>query len=176
MTGERKIEYVTGDATQPPGGPPGSGARFIAHICNDQGGWGSGFVVALSRRSKNPELCYRQWYRYGIYEGARFELGQVQLADYVGDDVHVANMIAQRGVRHDPKAPPAVDYEALRECLDRLGQEATRWGAKSGKPPSIHMPRIGCGLGGGDWDVVEEAILACLVDVYGLSVTVYDLL
>jgi hypothetical protein len=45
----------------------------------------------------------------------------------------------------------------------------------TGVVPSIHMPRIGCGLGGGDWSVVEEAILATLVDIYGLSVTVYDL-
>lgn len=185
MTDSEEIQYLTGDATA----PYGDGMKFIAHIVNDEGMWGSGFVVALSKRDREPEMCYRHWHTNGSYgsgdAATRFELGEIQLTSFNpfpgqvhdGDsDVYVVNMVAQRGVRRSASAPPAVDYEALRECLDRLGQEATRWGAKSGKPPSIHMPRIGCGLGGGDWGIVEEAILASLIDVYGLSVTVYDLL
>lgn len=40
------IHYVTGDATE----PIGEGEKIIAHICNDQGGWGAGFVLALSKK------------------------------------------------------------------------------------------------------------------------------
>jgi len=29
------------------------------HVCNGQGHWGAGFVMALSRRFKAPEAAYR---------------------------------------------------------------------------------------------------------------------
>lgn len=165
-----EINYVVGDATQ----PHGEGVKFIAHISNDVGGWGSGFVVALSRRSRTPENCYRRWAKEGVYEGAPFKLGEVQLADFTTPSIKVVNMIAQSGIRHSHDDARAVRYSALRKCTDGLGQLATRW-ASFGSAPSIHMPRIGCGLGGGEWAQVEEIILESLVDVYGLSVTVYDL-
>ena len=158
------ITYQTGDATRPDGEDP----RLIAHICNDIGAWGSGFVVALSRRCPTPEKSYRAWHREGLWEGDPFELGQVQLASYDTPGVLVANMIAQRGIRHDASAPAAVDYTALHNCLRHLGALATHMGA------SVHMPRIGCGLGGGDWDVVAKIIDDTLTS-RDISVTVYDL-
>ena len=36
------IQYLTGDATA----PTASGNKIIAHVCNDIGGWGKGFVLA----------------------------------------------------------------------------------------------------------------------------------
>lgn len=39
---------------------------------------------------------------------------------------------------------------------------------------SVHMPRIGCGLGGGNWEFVESLIVEYLCD-RGVPVTVYDL-
>lgn len=173
-----EIRYVRGDATR----PEGDGVRFIAHICNDQGGWGKGFVVALSRYDDTPERAYRRWHatRSHQREGRRipFALGRTQLVQFgpfTESPMFVANMIAQRGIRHKPDAPRAVDYEALRSCLDELGQESARFWEMFGRVPSVHMPRIGCGLGGGEWSVVEECVLASLVDIYGLTVTVYDL-
>jgi hypothetical protein len=38
---------------------------------------------------------------------------------------------------------------------------------------TIHMPRIGCGLGGGNWDEVEKVIGLCL-DEYYVRTYVYD--
>ena len=40
------LRYVTGDATVPQGGGP----KILVHLCNDAGGWGAGFVLAVSRR------------------------------------------------------------------------------------------------------------------------------
>lgn len=165
------INYVTGDATQ----PQGEGVKLIAHVCNNKGGWGSGFVVALSKRCRYPEDMYRDWYRDGDDRGISFELGRIQLAPFTSPDVAVINMIAQDGIRHRADAPPAISYPALRQCMDALGTGCVSWFEATGNLPSVHMPRIGCGLGGGDWSVVEEIILESLVDIYGLSVTVYDL-
>mgnify|MGYP001563936301 FL=1 len=159
-----QITYVTGDATR----PLGTGRRLIAHVCNDVGGWGAGFVVSLSSRSKLAEKAYRKWAYEGTdNEGHPFELGQVQFATYKPDIV-VANMIAQQGIRTDSEGNPPLRYAALRICLDKVGARAVRQGA------SVHMPRIGCGLAGGDWEKVEECVLGALVDAYGVSVTVYD--
>lgn len=44
------IEYVRGDATT----PLGKGPKVIAHVRNDLGGWGKGFVLAISRRWPEP--------------------------------------------------------------------------------------------------------------------------
>ena len=89
------IKYVTGDATKP---IIEHGIRIIAHVCNDLGGWGSGFVVALSDRWDNPEKKYRNWHEVMKDQGG-LKLGDIQLAQ-VRDEhgkIYVANMIAQHG-------------------------------------------------------------------------------
>src|SRR5450432_2309150 len=100
------ISYVTGDATV----PIGAGPKVIVHVCNDVGGWGRGFVVAVSKRWPEPETCYRAWFRDG---GAPpFELGQVQFVE-VCSELWVANMIGQHDTRPEGGRPP-VRYEAIR--------------------------------------------------------------
>ena len=112
------IQYVTGDATQ----PSGMGPRVIAHVCNDVGGWGRGFVVAISRRWPEPEADYRRWYRGR--EANDFALGAVRLVK-VEPDLFVANMIGQRGVRGRPGRPP-VRYDAIERALEPLAGEGSR--------------------------------------------------
>ena len=152
------IRYAAGDATQ----PRGSGPRVIVHVCNDVGGWGAGFVLALSRRWQAPEARYRDWHRHGA--DPPFALGAVQLVE-VEPELWVANLIGQEGVRHRDGRPP-VRYEAIRTGLSSVAAFAEEQGA------TIHMPRIGAGLAGGDWATIEKVI----EDTVGhLDVTVYDL-
>lgn len=155
-----EIEYVVGDATVPNGLAP----RIVAHVCNDAGGWGKGFVVAVSHRWREPEAAYRSWYRERATSG--FALGAVQLVP-VGEDLFVANMIGQHGYRSDSGDPP-VRYAAIGTALAALGDQALELGA------SVHMPRIGCGLAGGRWELVEPLIGEQLTR-RGIAVTVYDL-
>ena len=54
-----KITYQIGDATR----PIGDGPKIIAHVCNDAGGWGKGFVVAVSRRWPQSGQRYPGWNR-----------------------------------------------------------------------------------------------------------------
>ncbi|MEV5250158.1 macro domain-containing protein [Streptomyces werraensis] len=153
------IRYVRGDATV----PSVKGVKVIAHVCNDIGGWGKGFVLALSRRWSEPEAAYRAWHRDRAAND--FGLGAVQLVQ-VERYVWVANMIGQRGVRTGSKGVP-VRYEAIDTALDRLAGHARELGA------SVHMPRIGCGLAGGTWSRVEPLVEERLVR-RGIPVTVYD--
>ena len=157
---ENTITYVVGDATL----PQGVGQKIITHVCNDIGGWGRGFVVALSARWPEPEASYRAWFA-GRAEND-FELGAAQLVQ-VEPDVWVANMVGQRDVIEGPDGPP-VRYDAIEQALSTVADEAY---AMDG---SVHMPRIGCGLAGGDWAVVESIVNRTLAD-RGIPVTVYDL-
>lgn len=158
-----QIQYVKGDATQ----PQGVGHKIIAHIVNDLGVWGAGFVVSLGRRYPDAENAYRAWARHGNQTGQVFALGRVQIVD-VGVDLSVANMVAQHGVGWDDPTTPPIRYDALQRALRRLSTEAYARNA------SVHMPRIGTGLAGGSWDRIEPLIAGELIST-GIAVTVYDL-
>jgi O-acetyl-ADP-ribose deacetylase (regulator of RNase III) len=151
------ITYLKGDATQ----PKGTGSRIIAHVCNNKGGWGAGFVLAISKRWKKPEQSYRNWAKGN--GKIPFVLGNVEVIN-VEPNLYVANMIAQDGYRNNKRAIP-LQYDALIACLTKLAAAASLMNA------SIHMPRIGCGLAGGTWSIVEKIIEKSLYDV---PVFVYD--
>ncbi|MFJ9929743.1 O-acetyl-ADP-ribose deacetylase (regulator of RNase III), contains Macro domain [Streptomyces misionensis] len=155
-----EITFVRGDATT----PQGKGPKIIAHVCNDIGGWGKGFVLALSRRWPEPERAYRAWHRDRAHND--FGLGALQLVP-VGPRTWVANMVGQRGTRTGGKGVP-VRYEAIDTALAGLADRALELRA------SVHMPRIGCGLAGGIWSRVEPLVTGRLV-ARGIAVTVYDL-
>jgi O-acetyl-ADP-ribose deacetylase (regulator of RNase III) len=154
------IRYLTGDATT----PAVEGNKLICHVCNDVGGWGKGFVLALSKRWPQPEAAFRQWYR--DRENNDFALGAVQFVQ-VEPEVWVANMVGQHGLKHAGGKPP-IRYEAVEAALGRVADEAARLKA------SVHMPRIGCGLAGGTWDRIEPLIDRTLCG-RGVEVFVYDL-
>lgn len=154
---KNKIEYLTGDATQ----PIGEGNKILVHICNDVGGWGRGFVLALANKWAKPEREYQRWFQ----SNKDFELGNVQFVE-VEKDLQVANIIGQRDVVFQGSIPP-IRYEAVEEGLKKVAYKAKEINA------SIHMPRIGSGLAGGDWNKIESIIVSELADK-GLKVTVYD--
>ena len=153
------VTYRRGDATA----PVGNGYKLITHITNDRNGWGAGFVVALSKRWPQPEAEYRK---------SNAKLGYVSWPVVVGDNLAVVNMCAQKGYSSPGK--PAIDYGVLETCLRKLRGivEATRY--ETGLDVSVHCPRIGCGLAGGQWGEVEELVQEQLA-TRGVSVTVYDL-
>ncbi|WP_406200211.1 macro domain-containing protein [Kitasatospora sp. NBC_01560] len=154
------VEYLRGDATA----PQAKGPKVIAHVCNDLGGWGKGFVLAVSRRWPEPEAAYRRWHRERATND--FGLGAVQLVQ-VERQVWVANMVGQRGMRTGRSTGVPVRYPAIDTALATLAGHALDLGA------SVHMPRIGCGLAGGRWTAVEPLVTARLSD-RRVPVTVYD--
>lgn len=154
------ITYLVGDATV----PQTEGPAVIAHICNDIGGWGRGFVLALSARWREPEAYYRGWYAGRWHNG--FALGAVQFVE-VGPQLWVANMVAQHDTKTVHGVPP-IRYYALQEALFEVAEFADKHSA------SVHMPRIGCSLAGGNWAQVGALVQHVLADE-GVRVFVYDL-
>ncbi|MGG7552174.1 macro domain-containing protein [Chryseobacterium arthrosphaerae] len=153
------IQYLKGDATS----PQAKGTKIIAHICNDIGGWGKGFVLAVSRRWETPEKEYRHWHRFRNENN--FALGEVQIVQ-VEKYMYVANMIGQKGIKTGSNGVP-VRYEAIEKCLGTLADKASELNA------SVHMPRIGCGLAGGKWEKIEPLIEKTLLN-NNVEVYVYD--
>jgi len=161
------IRYVVGDATQPIGyvvggatQPIGATSAAIIHVCNDVGAWGAGFVLAISKRWPEPEKAFRA----SKYHG----LGDCQPV-FVGPGLWVINMYAQGGIRRLDDLSIPLRYDALVQCLRNIHD----W-AVFGEVASIHMPRIGCGLAGGSWRIVE-AIIQEYLCCSALEVYVYDL-
>lgn len=149
------ITYLVGDATA----PQVPGPKYIVHIVNNVGAWGAGFVRALSNRWDRPEKEYKKW--TGL---SWFTLGRAQQV-WVDKDLWVYNLLAQDGLPSQSKRV-VIDYPALNSALEFVANAANN------KNASIHMPRIGCGIAGGDWEIVESIIESTCKD---LDVYVYDL-
>lgn len=139
-------------------------AKYICHQVNCQGKMGSG--VARQIRGKYPTV-YR-WYKVKCSEGAREKerlgvsksplLGQVQMVykeDYpVGksdiDSQAVCNLFSQDQYGYNGKQ--FTDYAAFEKCLLQLRKMIP-------VGETIAMPyKIGCGLGGGNWETVYNLI------------------
>ena len=146
------MKIIKGDATK----PVSEGKKVIAHICNDIGKWGRGFVMAVSKKWPHIRDEYIAWYKDG------FDLGQVQFVE-ADKDIWVANMIGQHGIRRNAVVP--ICYESVKSCLQKVAEFAIS------REASVHMPKIGCGLAGGSWDKIQPIIQDTMERV---DVTIYE--
>lgn len=117
-------------------------------------------MTALSARWELPEKGYRKLASRPLI------LGQVQFVP-VDQDLWVANMIAQNGLRSKTNPIP-LKLPPLQEALSKVTLRAVSWGA------SVHMPRIGTGFAGGKWKDILPLIEGTLCTA-GVRVVVYDL-
>jgi hypothetical protein len=164
-----QINYISGDATV----PVGSGKKFIVHCCNDVGGWGAGFVIALSNKWKAPEQSYREWAKElsdKPQEDCTFKLGNYR-AVRVEEDIWVVNMIGQRSTRWVDNIPP-VRYESIEKALNKLAHKLAEL-RELGHEVSVHAPKFGSDLAGGDWSIIEQIIENTLCKKE-IDVTVYN--
>ena len=153
-----KLIEVKGDATK----PQCDGLVVIAHLCNNWSLWGAGFVRALENLWPHLKLAYK-----AFCNGKRPEelLGCVQILE-AEPGICVANLIGQNGVG---RGKQRVDYAALSVCLERLATFLSQ----ADTPYTVHMPRMGSGLAGGDWNRVQELVESKLVAA-GHTVYVYE--
>jgi hypothetical protein len=166
-----ELRTVVGDATNPQ--RQGTGPIVVAHVVNDVGAWGGGFVLALNGRWPDLREGYRAWFNGDLIEGEvghlvapAFELGQVQFLE-AEPGIIVANMLAQHDTRPDAQGRPPLRARALYECLERVQVFCAELGA------SVHCPMFGSGLAGGKWPEIEGYIRELLV-AKGIDVTVYE--
>lgn len=116
---------------------------------------GAGFTASLSIRYPQAREDYLRNPKV---------LGDVRVVK-VGENLLVCNMIAQVGVR-SKRNPTPLSMAFLEQCLRGLNGYAHMYHL------SVHMPKIGSGLGGGDWTRIEWLIKKCL---YAVDVFIYEL-
>lgn len=132
---------------------------MIAHGVNCKRKMGSGVAKAL----------YTKWPRVKeeyLAFGA-MKLGAVQTI-CVAPDLYVANCFTQVGFGYNGK--PYASTEAIKASLGRVCELIIR---SPFLPNEVHIPRIGCGLGGLDWKDVEPIILE-LEEKHSVSFVVCD--
>lgn len=122
--------------------------NIIAHQVNCLGVMGGG--VALQIRKQFPNVYKEYTHLCSQYEGNPAGLlGNVQILN-IGDNKWIANCFGQNDCF---RLKVCTVYEALDKCFAQLYNIAKSRGL------SIAMPyMIGCGLAGGDWDVVYSML------------------
>jgi O-acetyl-ADP-ribose deacetylase (regulator of RNase III) len=124
---------------------------MIAHVVNDRGLWGAGFVVAISKKWEQPEQYYRSYCSRMFSSKQQIEDGTVQFVS-VEPNVTICNMFAMNGVASMTNPKP-LNLNSLFKCLKNL-----RLKCEQDKYELIQMPKIGAGLARGDWDTIEKLI------------------
>jgi O-acetyl-ADP-ribose deacetylase (regulator of RNase III) len=145
------VEYIDGDLLQ-------AKEDIISHGVNCRGAFGSGIAGQL--RKKYPSV-YQSYARKYTDEG--WQLGEIQIVE-TPEGKLFANLATQddygTGLLH-------ADYDAIKTALNTLFVYAYNYGY------SVALPRIGCGLAGGDWNKVR-AIIEEVANLYpDLKVVVY---
>jgi O-acetyl-ADP-ribose deacetylase (regulator of RNase III) len=184
-----KLHYVLGDGTLPTMKFHTSIAHVVLiQVCNNVGGYGAGFSGALAKRFPKVEEEYRKMPTYRTQNDLEphmslKRLGTIGLVPNPSgtnttDNLTVINMIAQDGYK-SPTNPQPLSYISLVRCLRRVqgycDELAEHYSAFPGHSEVIvQCPRIGAGLGGGDWKIIEHDLITYLVDP-GYDVFVYDL-
>lgn len=144
--------------------PRGEGLKIIAHVIPDLNvPWG-GAGFASSLRRKHPAV-WEQFQADAPPKSHGLQLGQVYTGQ-IAEQVSVVHMVAQHGIGQSKTQ--RLRYAALADCLVKVRDLAKESGA------SVHMPRVGTGHGGANWDIVKELIQEVLVD-RGVGTTVYML-
>lgn len=118
----------------------------IVHGCNAQGVMGSG--VALAVKNKYPRA-------YIDYVNTHREVGLALGTVYptlVSTELVIWNAITQDGYG---KPGRNCSYDAIQTCFDDINYAMNEMDAIE---QQIHIPMIGAGLGGGNWEIIREII------------------
>lgn len=131
----------------------------IAHGCNCFCKQKSGIARQMVEyfNTNSPLLFPSEAY---INTGNIGKLGNIEFyADYIGTTTTVVNCYTQYryGTNHPDGVYKPIDYNALALCMKKINHEF--------KGKKVGLPWIGCGLAGGDKEVVKGIFEKYLQDV-----------
>jgi len=128
----------------------------IVQQVNLLGVMGAGLALQIKNRYPKCYKVYRKYY-------SSKNLGDVIWYNDSEKNFHIANLFGQQNVGRGLQT----DYNAvdvgIRSVLEYCAEE---------KIDDIRCPLIGAGLGGGNWDVIEQLINTACQDL-GKSISVY---
>lgn len=119
---------------------------IIIHVCNMQGIMDSG--VALAIKNKYPD-CFVK-YKYQL-DNFNYHLG-MDIVYRVSPKLIICNALTQEFYT---KKSRQLNCSAIVRVFDRLIPSAQR------EDMTLHFPKIGADLAGGDWNTISQLILDC---------------
>lgn len=147
------IKYVTGNLLE-------AKEDIIGHQVNTIGAMGAGLAKQI--RSKYPAV-YEDYRDFCKTNKGKTLLGRVYMA-HLSNGKSIANLFGQMSVGRNRQQ---TDYDALRRALSSLRKHTET------NSLSVALPYgLGCGLAGGDWEIVSKIIEEVFEDY---EVTVYKL-
>lgn len=149
------IEYIKGDLFT-------TDCKYIAHGVNCQGVMGSG--VAKIVREKYPE-CFKAYHECvkSHYQTSDSGVLLGRIVEWTDGNIHILNCFTQD--YYGQNGERFVSYDGVERCFRIITLNNIH---------ELAMPKIGAGLGGGDWGVIEAIINATLIR-NGVKVKVYEL-
>lgn len=162
------ITYIKGDAIK---ALKDGEITCLAHGCNNKGMMGAG--IAKQIREQFP-AAYQSYYKFihDLLEDSRdndectYNSELLGLVDFYRDSLDrvIANCFTQDLYGNDKAR--YLNYEALHDCLEQLYLYCQEYKLILG------MPKIGAGLAGGNWKIIE-----CMINevFYDIEVKVYEL-
>lgn len=118
---------------------------IIVHGCNAQGVMGSGVAKAVKDKYPGAYMYYKQ-----AVNNSDAELGDV-IWYQANEHLVIANAITQEYYGRDGKR--YANYAAIARGFRLVFM---RWGRFDYE--AVYFPKIGAGLGGGDWNIIEQII------------------
>lgn len=134
--------------------------KFIAHGVNCQNVMGSGVAKVLFERYPDVKSRYHSYCESVAVES---RLGSVCSTRFQDDGKIILNLFTQFRYGYNNKR--YVNYAAIAQCFKNL--------ITYGTIKEVAIPKIGCGLAGGDWEIVRQIINDATLD--DLDVYVYYL-
>lgn len=153
------INYIKGNLLD-------STCNYICHQVNCQGVMGSGVASQIRAKWPNVYSEYLEKCKNNPSSALLSSIQFIKIADWEEEGFRpsgqwVVNMFSQENYGYDDIR--YTSYDAFWECLNCIAQTCPK-GSKIGFPY-----RIGCGLGGANWPVIETMIYMVLgkeFDVY----------
>lgn len=152
---------------------------IIAHGVNCLGVMGAGVAKSIAKRWPKTELTYRE-HCMKFSQHKQLLMGTSIPTYEEADKKMIFNLFTQFGVGFTERQ---VDYGALARNFLELNnslelmrglneQKGKETDENYVQPPSVvAIPKIGAGLGGGHWPIIEEIINGCTPDIH---VVVYE--
>lgn len=154
----RNYLKLNGDALSPETG-------IIVHGCNCQGVMGAGIAAQVVKRFPTAYEVYRKQYESELGLG----LGEITFAE-VAPFKFIVNANTQFSCGGDKRY---VDYEAVAKCFEKVKALAEIIEESNGRSLDIIFPKIGAGLAGGNWTIIETIILETIGDHFTKKLYVF---
>ena len=141
--------------------------NHLAHCCNCFNTMGAGIAREISQRL--PEAARADG---NTVCGDANKLGKLTFAEcsMARPNDMVFNLYGQFGYGSDSRQ---VRYNELKNAL-QIARVIIQSRSEGGRTPVLGIPKLGCGLAGGDWCVVEKLVKTALHGS-GILVVVYEL-